>query len=120
MTNFKRLVKLLNIMLDERQVEKIREMSTGDDKSLPLVFSALSDPGRLQVFKMLIENQDICVSDIANILGISVPGACRQLTILETSGLVEKVRKGQSTCFRVLEDNQMTKSVIRILEKVAP
>jgi len=102
-------------MLNEGQVQKLRDESAGDNKVLPQVFGALSDPGRLQIFKMLLENQNICVSDIANILGVSIPAASRQLTILESSGLVEKIRKGQSTCFRVLENNQTTKSVIRIL-----
>jgi len=106
-------------MLNKNQVEKIQKESTGGDKILSLVFNALSDPGRLKIFKILMEHEDICVSDIANILDVSVPAASRQLTILELSGLVEKVRKGQTTCFKVLEDSQTTKSVIKVLEKVA-
>jgi len=105
-------------MLTSDQVEKIQKESAGEDKTLSLVFGALGDPGRLQVFKILLDHQDVCVSDVANILNVSVPAASRQLTILELSGLVEKVRKGQTTCFRVLKNSQTTKSVIRVLERV--
>ncbi len=81
-------------MLNKTQVEKIKKEAAGEDKMLSLVFNALSDPGRLQIFKILLEHKDICVSDIANILNVSVPAASRQLTILELSGLIEKIRKG--------------------------
>jgi len=105
-------------MLTKGQAEKIREDSAIDDKTLSLVFSALSDPGRLRILKILMKHRDVCVSDVANVLNVSVPAASRHLSILESSGLVEKVRMGQSTCFRVLENNQTIKSVIKVLEKV--
>lgn len=105
-------------MLNKDQVEKLQRESAGDDKLLSMVFDALGDPGRLQIFKILLENENVCVSDVANILGISVPAASKQLTILEISGLVEKIRKGQATCFKVLEENPTTKSIIKVLKMV--
>jgi len=108
-------------MLTESQAKKIRKDSSVDDKTLSLLFSALGDPARLQVVRILTDREntcDICVSDIANILGVSVPAASRQLSILETSGIVEKVRKGQSTCFRIPADNKVTNSLLEILGKV--
>jgi len=105
-------------MLNSNQVSKIQKESITKDKTLSLVFNALSDPGRLKVFKILLEHQGVCVSDIANILDVSVPAASRQLNILESSGLIEKIRKGQSTCFKVQEDSETAKSIIEILKKV--
>jgi len=104
-------------MLSKTQVEKIQSESGKKDKVLSLVFNALSDPSRLQIFKILLERNDVCVSDIANILNVSVPAASRQLSILESSGLVEKVRQGQSTCFRVQKENTITNSLIEVLKK---
>ena len=101
-------------MLNKDQVEKLQRESAGDDKLLSMVFDALGDPGRLQIFKILLENENVCVSDVANILGISVPAASKQLTILEISGLVEKIRK----CSKVLEENPTTKSIIKVLKMV--
>ena len=105
-------------MLSRSQVEKIRGESSTEDKTLSLVFSALSDPGRLQIFRVLLKPTGIGVSDIAHILNVSVPAASMQLKILETSGLIEKVRKGQTTCFKVDKKAIKAKSVIDVLKKV--
>ena len=105
-------------MLDKSQVEKIQEESGAEDKTLSLMFNALSDPGRLRIFKVLLEHPDVCVSDIANILNVSVPAASMQLKILEASGLIEKVRRGQATCFKVDKKAIRAKSVIDVLKKV--
>ena len=104
-------------MLSESQVQKIQEKSANENDSLSLMFGALSDPGRMQVFKILLEHNDICVSDMANILKVSVPAASRQLTILEFAGLIKKIRKGQSTCFKILWDSEKTRMLIQILKK---
>ena len=105
-------------MVNKVKVAELQEETLIKDKTLSLTFSALSDPGRLQIFKVLLEHRDICVSDIANILNVSVPAASRQLKILELSGLIEKIRKGQTTCFKVQRDNLATRSVIDVLKKV--
>lgn len=117
LTSFNHLVKLLN-MLSKMKVAELQEETLIKDKTLSLTFRALSDPGRLQIFKVLLEHRDICVSDIANILGVSVPAASRQLKILELSGLIEKLRNGQTTCFKVQRDNLATRSIIDVLKKV--
>ena len=104
-------------MLSKTQVAKIQNESGKKDKALSLVFNALSDPGRLQIFKILLERPDVCVSDVANILNVSVPAASRQLSILESSGLVEKIRQGQTTCFRVQKENTNINSLIEVLKK---
>ena len=107
-------------MLTKTQVEKIQKKSSSKDNALSTTFNALSDPGRLQILKILLEyrDKDICVSDIANILGVSVPAASRQLKILELSELIEKIRHGQTTCFRVKGDNQISKLIIDVLKRV--
>ena len=105
-------------MLNKSQVEKIQEEYRVENKTLSIIFSALSDPGRLQIFKILLVHSGVCVSDIANILNVSVPAASRQLKILETSGLIEKVRQGQATCFKVDRKAIRTKLVIDVLKKV--
>jgi len=106
-------------MLAEKQIKELKKQSESNDADVSAVFSALSDSGRLKIFKILLKNHDVCVSDIANVLGVSVPAASKQLSVLESSGLIERVRKGQTTCFKVLHESPTTKSVIKILEKVA-
>ena len=103
-------------MLTKTEVEKIQKESNAKDVTLSTMFSALSDPGRLRIFKVILGHPDVCVSDIANILNVSVPAASRQMKILSAAGLIEKVRRGQITCFKVDRKAIKIKLVIRILE----
>jgi DNA-binding transcriptional ArsR family regulator len=93
-----------------RQIKK--EVSTQGDK-LTTVFSALSDRGRLNMFKLLLKHNDLCVTDIATIFNISVPAASQQLKIMEQSGLVEKERMGQMTCYSV----KKSASIVKLVQK---
>jgi len=103
-------------MLNSSQVTKIKKSIGGKDgDQLPLMFSALGDLGRFRVFALLTEHEDICVTDIANILGISVPAASQQLKILEMSGLVRRERSGQIICYHLKKDNPVVKLIIKIL-----
>lgn len=106
-------------MLDKEQIRNLQKEINLDKTSLPAIFNALGDEGRLKIFRILMENDNICVSDAAKILSVSVPAASKQLTILEMSGLVEKVRKGQTTCFKIQDNDKSAKSIIEILQKVA-
>ncbi len=100
---------------------KLREIKRGSDKNkeLSIIFNALSDPGRLQIFRILLEGEDVCVSDLANILGISVPAASRQLKILEQAELIKRTRKGQMVCYQTLNKDKTTRQIISMIKRVA-
>lgn len=102
-------------MLPKNEITQLQKQNSKKDTPIHLVFSALSDPSRLHLFKVLQKNENVCVSDAANILKVSVPAASRQLKILESSGLIEKVRKGQMTCFKANKANKLTKAIIDII-----
>ena len=104
-------------MLTKTEIGKLKR-SPGGDKSLPMIFGALSDTSRLRILRVLLKNKDVCVSDMANILGVSVPAASHQLSVLETAGLVERLRKGKMTCFKIPVEDKTVKSIIDILNKV--
>lgn len=101
-------------MLSKSRIHKIRkEVSTENDK-IAAVFSALSDRGRLKMFKLLLKYDDLCVTEIANVFEISVPAASQQLKILETSGLVKKEREGQMICYSINKSS----NIIKLVQKV--
>ena len=102
-------------MLTSQEIRAIKDtLSTGDEK-LPFIFQALSDPGRLRIFKLLIHHEDICVTDVAHIFSISLSSASQQLKILEIAGLAARQRMGQMICYRVKNDDPFVQSLIRIL-----
>jgi ArsR family transcriptional regulator len=103
------------MMLTSTQVKEIQREIGREEEKLPAIFSALSDPGRFRIFKLLMEYRDLCVTDIAGILRISVPAASQQLRILELAGLVRRERMGQMICYEVKSDNPLVKSIIKLV-----
>lgn len=71
--------------------------------------------GRYRIFKLLLQRHDLCVTDVANVLGISLPAASQQLRIMELSGLVKKERMGQMMCYCIREDDPVVKSIIKMI-----
>lgn len=103
-------------MLTKEEIHAVRRATAAAEEQLPLMFNALSDMGRYRIFKLLLQRHDLCVTDVANVLNISVPAASQQLRIMELSGLVKKERMGQMTCYSVRADNPLVKSIIKIID----
>lgn len=101
-------------MLTKRQIKAIKMGISGEDDRMPVILSTLGDPGRFRIFKILMEHHDICVTDVASILGVTVSAASQQLRVLERVGLVRKDRMGQMICYEVRDDDPMVKSLCKL------
>ncbi len=64
--------------------------------------SALADPRRLQILYVLAK-QDLTVSQLTQMLGISQSTTSRHLKILRSRGLVRATRKGQSVVYSLTD-----------------
>lgn len=83
-----------------------------DESKLPSIFNALGDACRFKIIKMLLKHRDICVTDVAKILNVTVSAASQQLRILEMTGLVKKKRMGQMICYEFKKDNPLLKTIL--------
>lgn len=79
------------------------------------IFNALGDPNRLRLFKLLLRRREYCVSELAEMLKVSVPAVSQQLRLLELSGLVRRERRGQMICYKVKTENPAVKLIVKIL-----
>ena len=61
-------------------------------------FKALSDENRQRIIELL-ENKDMCVSEIVDCCGLSQPTISHHLNILKNVGLVAAKKKGQQTYY---------------------
>lgn len=102
-------------MLSGVKIKKIKKELSFDDNQLSMIFNALGDTSRFQIFRILLRHKDICVSDIAKILNISVPAASQQLRIMEMLGIVKRIRMGQMICYEIKKENSAVKSLIALL-----
>ncbi len=88
---------------------------TETDNQLIDIFSALGDKTRYQILKLLSSEEDICVSELAEQVGISNAGVSQQLKILEKAGLVERNRMGQKICYSVKISNDVNRKLYKLI-----
>ncbi|MBI2051506.1 winged helix-turn-helix transcriptional regulator [Candidatus Roizmanbacteria bacterium] len=102
-------------MLSKAKITQIQWFLRGVDLRLSVIFDGLSDPTRIRIFSLLLRYKDLCVTDIARILGVTVSAASQQLRILEMTGLIRKNRAGQMTCYTVEKSSPIVRTIARYL-----
>jgi ArsR family transcriptional regulator len=63
-------------------------------RDLMLVLKAVADKNRMRILKML-EKKNMCVCELAAVLGITQPSVSKHLGILKNAGLIQDERSGQ-------------------------
>ncbi len=84
---------------------------------LAQIFSALSDPTRLRLISALSDHE-LCVCDLAVVLGMSQSAVSHQLRLLRNLNLV-KFRKEGRVVYYALDDEHIRELYERGLEHVA-
>lgn len=79
-------------------------------------FKLLADKTRLSIIALLKE-QDLCVCDITEIMGMSQPNASQHLRKLKAAGLVNEQRKGQWVYYSL---NDIDKPYIQCIYEQLP
>lgn len=92
------------------------ELNTNEAR-LVNAMQALGDKTRFRMFKLMIQDSDMCVSEIAASLGLSVPAVSQHFRIFEYVGLVDKHRDGQKVCYELKHDNKLVQEFREILEE---
>ncbi len=101
-------------MLTASRLRKIQRAVPRDSSRLPMLFEALGDPGRFALFCLLAQNKDLCVTDIAAVMKITVSAASQQLRILEMIGIARKRREGNMICYTLERGDPAIKSLIKL------
>lgn len=86
-------------------------------RELVKVFKAAGDKNRLRILKML-ERKDMCVCELAAVLGIAQPSVSRHMSLLKEAGLVRDEREGQWIIYRLCDEkvNQYAPALLRQLQ----
>ena len=67
-------------------------------------FKCQSDPTRLDILKIILERQNVCVCEITEILQLSQPKISRHLALLRNLSILLDERKGQWVYYRLNPD----------------
>lgn len=83
---------------------------------LSKLFSALGDPTRYKMVKLIASRPDICVSELATEVGISPAGASQHLSVLEKAGFLRPYRAGKKMCYEI-ENTPENVELIKLIER---
>jgi DNA-binding transcriptional ArsR family regulator len=102
-------MKLLNRM-------KPLHISKSEER-LIFAMQLLGDKTRYKIFKLLVVSDEMCVSDIAKELDVTVSAVSQHFRHFELIGLVNKQRMGQKMCYMLKADDALVKELITIIKK---
>jgi DNA-binding transcriptional ArsR family regulator len=99
--------------VDEVKVKRVKEsISNKNTLAVSQIFKALSDDTRIKIAYALSKEEELCVCDVANIVGSTTATASHHLRLLRNLGLA-KYRKEGKLVFYSLDDNHV-KQLIQI------
>ena len=90
--------------VDERKVHRVKEsLEKHNPLSVSKMFKALADDTRVKIAFALSEESELCVCDVANIVGCTTATASHHLRLLRNLGLA-KYRKEGKLVYYSLDD----------------
>lgn len=88
------------------------------DQNIAELFHVLGDTTRIRIIYLLLEKEELCVSQVNEEIGISMSGTSQQLRQLQQHGLVTKQRSGQKICYFPNRNNPEAAFVFQCLNKL--
>ena len=82
----------------------------GNAESMAEIFRVFGDPTRLKMIRLLAFNREfckekqLCVADLAKMLGITQPAASQHIKILKGIGIIESKREGFRVYYHIDSD----------------
>ncbi len=86
---------------------KAASLSRYEIEKLSQLFKSLADPSRIRILSAL-ERYEMCVCDLAALLGVTESAVSHQLRLLRTMGLVANRREGTVLYYRLLDNHVQT------------
>ena len=93
----------------EELVETVRERMPEEDRLYDLaeLFKVFGDSTRIRILYVLLE-AEMCVCDIALLLGMTQSAISHQLRVLKQAGLVKYRREGKTVYYSLADDHIVT------------
>ena len=83
-----------------------RSLGPDGADSVATLFATLGDPSRARILHLLaISGHDLCVCDIALVVGMNVSALSHQLRFLRERGAVSRRKVGRIAYYRLIDDH---------------
>ena len=91
---------------DEEKVSRVKKDMGGQNTlEVAKIFKALSDDTRIKITYALSIEKELCVCDVANIVGSSVASASHHLRTLQKLGITKYRKDGKLVYYSVDDDH---------------
>jgi ArsR family transcriptional regulator, lead/cadmium/zinc/bismuth-responsive transcriptional repressor len=92
--------------VDEDKVNRLKgSISKQVSLSVAQLFKALSDDTRIKIAYALSEEEELCVCDVANIVGSTTATASHHLRLLRNLGLAKYRKEGKLVYYSLDDDH---------------
>lgn len=82
------------------------------------VFKALSEEARVRILHLLMQNDELCISDLEHILEFTQTKTSRHVTYLKNAGLIGSRKKDQWTFYYVLDEaHEILNQILKFIKK---
>ncbi|WP_114748143.1 ArsR/SmtB family transcription factor [Pleomorphovibrio marinus] len=82
------------------------------------VFKALSEEPRVRILHLLMQNGELCISDLEHILDFTQTKTSRHLSYLKNAGLVGSKKVDQWTFYYMLEEAyEILQQILKFIQK---
>ncbi|MFP5342565.1 MAG: ArsR/SmtB family transcription factor [Candidatus Limnocylindria bacterium] len=82
-----------------------RSLGSDGAAAVASLFGVLADPSRSRILHLLAIADDLCVCDVALVLGMSVSALSHQLRYLRERGAVSRRKVGRMAYYRLVDDH---------------
>lgn len=105
--------------INDSAIKKLKKTFSNTDQhhDALLILKNLSDPTKLNIYLLLHEVNEIPVTDIGYVLGLSQSAVSHALSDLKKLDLVECSRCGQLMCYSLKRQPQQRSSLLSIFNK---
>ena len=109
----------INIERYVRSLVDLSRKTIKDEKAeaAARVFSALSDPIRIKILKLLSRRRRMCVCELMIALGLSQPAISYHLKLLRGCGLIRPVRSGKWVFYEIASRG-LANLIFKLVESV--
>lgn len=100
---------------DEKKVNKVQQdLQNIDISGVSQLLKAIADENRAKITYALCQEEELCVCDISNIIGVTIANASHHLRTLNKQGIL-KFRKEGKMAFYSLDDEHIKQIMMMAL-----
>lgn len=104
-------------MMNPKEIKKTREMFSDTDDVMAETFKVLGVVNRYRIFRVLVQHPKLTISDIAQILDISLPLASQHVKTLQQANLLQKERGGKKVFPKLKYDNPLVQAAVKTIQQ---